>query len=246
MKNEHEWVPSKFVYHNGKLVASSHPGEVAVGSRLIANTIARFYHTHLSDHCRGKLIDLGCGKAPLYEAYKDLVESAICVDWPNASHGKDYLDFECDLTQELPFQDQEFDTIILSDVLEHIPEPEKLLQEMYRILRNEGKALINVPFFYWLHETPYDYYRYTEFGLRYLAESAGFKVVTLTAMGGFPEVLTDITAKFLQFRPVIGKPLAHLIQAITAGLIKTKLGQTLSARTGKVFPLGYFMVVEKV
>jgi len=240
------WVPSKYTYRNGTLTASRNPGEVSIGSRLIADITASFYHIYLKEHCKGKLIDLGCGKAPLYSSYIDLVDSAICVDWPNTSHSKDYLDVECDLTQDLPFQAEEFDTIILSDVLEHLPEPKHLWHEMYRILRPQGKALINVPFLYWIHESPYDYYRYTEFGLRHLAESSGFKVLSLEATGGILEVLTDLSAKFLQFRPLIGKPLASFLQSAVAQLLKTRFGKTLSQRTGRGFPLGYFMVVEKI
>ncbi|HRF81361.1 MAG TPA: methyltransferase domain-containing protein, partial [Flavobacteriales bacterium] len=76
-----------------------------------------------------------------------------------------------------------FDTIILSDVLEHIRKPEALVKEMYRILAPGGQVIMNVPFYYGLHEQPFDYYRYTQFALRAITEDAGFAVVELEAIG---------------------------------------------------------------
>ncbi|NES18025.1 MAG: class I SAM-dependent methyltransferase [Symploca sp. SIO3E6] len=245
MKNKKSWEPSKFVYKHGKLVASRNLQEVGVSSRLIANIMASFYGDHIKEHCRGKLVDLGCGKVPLYEACKNLVDEHICVDWPNTLHKNQYLDFECDLTQELPFKDQEFDTIILSDVLEHIPQPEYLWKEMSRILKKDGKILLNVPFYYWLHEAPYDYYRYTEYALRRFAELEGFEVIFLEAVGGMPEVIADMLAKFIHFRPLIGNFLANAIQNITYIFIHSQVGKRISKSTSKRSPLGYFMIVKK-
>jgi SAM-dependent methyltransferase len=68
----------------------------------------------------------------------------VCVDWSNSLHGNDFLDAECDLTKDLPFADASFDSILLSDVLEHIPTPERLWREMARLLKPEGKLLLFV------------------------------------------------------------------------------------------------------
>ena len=148
MRNRDKWRPSKYIYQNGKLIASRDPKEVGVGSRLIVDLIAEIYDNNLRQHARGKLLDLGCGKVPLFSAYKDYVTDNICVDWENTLHKNEYLDSECDLTKTLPFKDGEFDTIILSDVLEHIPQPEHLWKEMSRSLSIGGKIIINVPFYY--------------------------------------------------------------------------------------------------
>ncbi|MBT4485525.1 MAG: class I SAM-dependent methyltransferase [Candidatus Latescibacteria bacterium] len=246
MKNKDKWAPSKFVYKNGKLIASRDPNEVGIGSRLIADLIASFYDVNIKKYVKGKLIDLGCGKVPFYEAYKDYITDNICVDWENTLHNNKYLDFECDLTQNLPFEDGEFDTIILSDVLEHIPVPENLWSEMARILVKHGYILMNVPFYYWLHEAPHDYHRFTEYALRRSAESKGFVIHLLKPAGGTPEILADIFAKHLQLIPIFGKPIALGIQYIVYTFIKTSLGEIISKKTGKHFPLGYFMVAEKV
>lgn len=166
MRNKESWKPSKFIYKKGRLTATKDPAELAIHSRLIADITAKNYEHLLSKYAHGKLLDLGCGKVPLYAAYRDHVEENICVDWENSLHQNEFLDFNCDLTQNLKFNDGEFDTIILSDVLEHIPEPQRLWDEMARILAPDGVIIMNVPFFYFLHELPHDYYRYTEYALR--------------------------------------------------------------------------------
>lgn len=245
MQNKDKWKPSKYVYRKGKMGVSRDLNEVKAGSRLVADLIAVLYDTYIPQYAKGKLIDLGCGKVPLFEAYKNYVTENICVDWENTRHKNEYLDYECDLTKQLPFKDEEFETLILSDVLEHIPQPEKLWQEMYRILAPNGKVILNVPFFYPLHEEPHDYYRYTEYALRRFAEQSDFNILLLQPIGGTPVILADLFAKHLQFVPLIGRRLAVVLQCVTSAFIRTALGEKLSEETGKKYPFAYFMVVEK-
>ena len=245
MQNQDKWKPSKFTYNKGKLTASKDVKEVSIGSRLNVALIADFYHSNLEQHAKGKLLDLGCGKVPLYAAYKAFITDNICVDWANTFHKNEYLDYELDLTKKLPFNDKEFDTIILSDVLEHIPVPELLWQEMTRILTTNGKIIMNVPFYYWLHEQPHDYYRYTEFALRRFADNAGLKLIQLEPVGGAPEIMADIFAKNIVRLPKLGRSFALISQWLALRFVRTKLGKKISAATSKNFPLGYFLVVEK-
>lgn len=245
MQNQQNWRPSKYVFRKGRLVASRDTREVGVASRLVANLVAGLYDVVLKRHAHGRLLDLGCGKVPLYEAYKPYITENICVDWHNTLHKNEYLDFECDLTQALPFADGEFDTIILSDVLEHIPEPENLCKELFRVLAADGKLILNVPFYYWLHERPHDYYRYTEFALRRFVAGSGLTLVQLDRIGGSPEILADILAKHVQFVPVLGHSLASLIQSIVQVFTKTAVGRRVSYKTSEVFPFGYFLIAGK-
>ena len=241
MKNPEIWKPSKYEMVNGQLRGSMDPCELAISSRFIANVVAGFYNRAIPAYCTGKLVDLGCGKAPLYGLYKHYSTNVILADWPQTSHPNECLDYPCDLNQALPFDDNEFDTIILSDVLEHIPEPIQLWQEMYRILSVHGKLLLNTPFYYWLHETPYDYYRYTEYALAYMAQSAGFKVIELDCFGGVPEIILDLLGKKFAMKKSGRTFFLWMIQKLGARL-KDK---TLEKKSRKLFPLGYFMVVEK-
>ena len=245
MRNKEKWKSSKYIYEKGKFIASRDSTEVGTGSRLISSLIANLYEINLRKHATGQLLDLGCGKVPLYRMYRDYVTDNICVDWGNSLHKNEHLDYELDLAKKLPFVDSEFDTIILSDVLEHIPVPENLWKEIARILTPDGKIMMNVPFYYWLHEQPYDYYRYTEFALRRFVETSGLRLVQLDPVGGAPEVMADIFAKNIVRLPKLGRPLALLAQWFTLGLIRTQFGKKLSETTSRSFPLGYFMIAEK-
>jgi SAM-dependent methyltransferase len=245
MKNREKWQPSKYIYKRGKLIASGNRKEVGVGSRLMADLIAEFYGESLGKYAKGKLLDLGCGKVPLFIAYRQYITENICVDWENASYKNEYIDFEYDLTKVLPFIGEEFDTIILSDVLEHIPNPEQLWSEMVRILAVNGMIIMNVPFYYHLYEQPHDYYRYTEFALRRFVENSGLNLVQLKPIGGTPEIVADIFAKQFQFIPLIGNGLEIVIQYITKFFVKTALGRKLSEKTAQTFPFGYFLIAEK-
>ena len=245
MNNRDKWTPSKFVYESGKLIPSRDPDQVGVGSRLMADLIAAVYDRELRRHAKGKLLDLGCGLVPLFLAYKDVIAENVCVDWPNTLHHNAYLDFECDLAQPLPFRGGEFNTIILSDVLEHIPLPAYLWEEMSRVLAVNGKILLNVPFYYWLHETPHDYYRYTEFSLRRFVGESGLRLLQIEALGGAPEIICDIFAKTVMTTPRIGPPAAMFAQWLTEAFIRTKAGKRMSERTRELFPFGYFLVAVK-
>ncbi len=239
------WAPSKYIYRRSALAASRDCTEVSPGSRLVTDITAGYYDKNLKTYAVGRLLDLGCGKVPLYAAYKEYVSENTCVDWGSTLHKNEHLDFECDLTKPLPFKEAEYNTVILSDVLEHIPQPELLMSEISRVLSSGGVLFLNVPFFYWLHEEPHDFYRYTEFALRNLAESSGFDVISLSPTGGVPEILTDIYSKSILRIPLIGKCLAISAQWLTSLFIQTKFGRKVSKTTSARFPLGYFMIAKK-
>jgi SAM-dependent methyltransferase len=245
MKNQHLWRPSKFVVKKGRLVGSRNPKEIGLSSRLFADIVADLYATHLPDHCTGHLLDLGCGKVPLYGTYKDCITNATCVDWGSTPHKSNYLDYEFDLTQPLPLPDNQFDTILLSDVLEHIPNPEALWKEITRLLKPGGKFLMDVPFYYQIHEAPYDYYRYTEFALRRFAAVSSMKIILLQPIGGVPEIVADLVAKNVKKLPLMGKYLCIGMQYGCQHFVKTWLGAKCSQKTAKKFPLGYFLVAQK-
>jgi SAM-dependent methyltransferase len=68
----------------------------------------------------------------------------------------------------IPFKDDSFDTVFSIAVLEHVPEPNKVIEEMIRTLKPGGYMYAEVPFIYFFHGYPNDYQRYTQEGIRYL------------------------------------------------------------------------------
>lgn len=236
MKMSNDWQPSKYVIgKNGQLIASRDKREVFPASRFIADLTAAWYDENLKKFAHGKLLDLGCGKAPLYGTYFQYVDDVVLADWENSPFTNVHVDVRCDISKKLPFQDSSFDTVILSDVLEHIPDPRNPLREVARILRPDGNVLINVPFIHRLHETPYDYNRYTEYMLKLLAEDAGLSIIKLEALGGGYAVLIDLLSRLWRNHEVI----VMALQSVMSRLLSRKL----EAR--KDIPLAYAMVCRK-
>jgi SAM-dependent methyltransferase len=197
MRSPDSWRPSVFDYRHGRWHTSLDPSKVAVSSRVATEVAAGAYSTAIARHARGQLLDLGCGSVPCYGMYRSLVDSIICVDWAASLHAGTHVDVIADLNKPLPLRDGHWDTVVLTDVLEHIAYPDQLWGEMARVLRPGGTLILGVPFMYWLHEQPHDYFRYTEFRLRRFCEDAGFTVVELTATGDARAVACDMTLKLL-------------------------------------------------
>lgn len=245
MKREDLWTPSKYVRLNGRLRASRDPNIVGIGSRLNVDRLGALFEEHLPTHCCGDLLDLGCGAVPLFGLYRPYAKSVTCVDWEGSLHTNPHIDLCCDLSQPLPLPSSGFDTVILSDVLEHLPNPDLLWDEMQRILRPDGKLILSVPFYYWLHEEPHDYYRYTRHALERYCRLHDFHVLIIVEVGGAPEILADIVAKLsMRFLGRTGRFVAIAVQRISSILDASRRWREFSKRSAGSFPLGYFLVAR--
>ena len=207
MRNVDKWHETKYSIKNGRMYASDDSAELGSGSYLMASLIAEEYSDLIAKYANGSLLDIGCGKVPMYGLYKNHIDNCTCVDWGNSLHGNEYIDIETDISQELPLEDNSFDTIICSDVLEHIWNPEFTLSELKRVCRKGGHIIINTPFSYWMHEVPYDYHRYTPFFYeKYAEQNSDIELIESKCVGGWREVLVDIIGKVIQGRfPLLSK-----------------------------------------
>jgi SAM-dependent methyltransferase len=132
----------------------------------------------------GTVIDLGVGLRP-YEA--DILNTShayVGVDWSNSIHSL-RADIVADLNKPLPIADAVADTVVSFQVLEHLCEPQTMLEEAFRILRPGGVLFLSVPFQWWVHEAPHDYFRYTRYGLEHLLNKAGFSEIEIQEVSGF-------------------------------------------------------------
>lgn len=87
----------------------------------------------------------------------------------------------------MPFESESWDAVILVEVLEHVKEPWKAVEEILRVLKTGGKLVLTSPFIYPIHELEHDYYRYTKHGLRFLLQK--FNEVTITERNNYIEAI---------------------------------------------------------
>jgi len=146
----------------------------------------RLEYNFLSKAIRGGhfnvVLDIGCGRAP----YKKLIsfDRYICLDVEKRSDSIGEI-LLADINKGIPIESETIDLIICTEVLEHLKEPFFALKEMRRILKGGGKLILTVPFLWPLHEEPNDYFRYSEYGLKYLLRAAGFDKIEIKPSNNF-------------------------------------------------------------
>jgi ubiquinone/menaquinone biosynthesis C-methylase UbiE len=153
----------------------------AHGVRKIAGLHIR---DRASRYFSGRMLEIGCGTKTKGMLVGEFVDEHIGLDCEDCQHDRSKIDL-FGSAYAIPVEDDSFDCLMSTAVLEHLEEPQKALCEAFRILRSGGYALYTMPLFWHLHEEPRDFYRYTKHGLRYLFETAGFQIIEITPMSGF-------------------------------------------------------------
>ncbi len=240
MKNIASWKPSKFLISENKLIPS---GNIGRSSKRMAQYIAAFYNAFIPKYCSGKLLDLGCGNVPMYDFYKNFVSEVVCVDWQFSEHSQFHLDLACDLNSRIPLGDQLFETIILSDVIEHLTDIRSLFKEIERLLVPGGKLLINYPFMYSLHETPYDYCRYTHFYIEQICLNNGLQILEKIQFGNSFDVIENLLLKNVK-KIKGGRYAERMLYRFFSFFNRVKLS-SISNNSFTASPFGYGFVITK-
>lgn len=161
------------------------------------------YHLHdtalaaaLQAYARGRLIDIGCGTKPYEGMTKGLVTEHVGLDRAHPFDSNAKVDL-VGTAYQIPVADASFDTAMSTAALEHLSEPEEALRECFRILKGGGKAIYTVPLLWHVHAPPWDYYRFTNFGLRHVFEKAGFDIIEIKALSGFWVTMAQLFIYYL-------------------------------------------------
>jgi len=170
-----------------------------------------------------KILDVGAGQCyyKKYFSHAQYVSQDLCI-------GDKKWDYSCvDIISEIyniPVENESFDYLLCTQVLEHLKYPNQAFKEFSRILRKGGKLFLTVPLTWAEHQKPHDYFRYTQFSLKMLAEEHNFEVESIEKEGGM-----FITNNFMFF-----DQLPYLFY---------NRGLTNTARAFKIFlyPITFFM-----
>lgn len=148
-------------------------------------------------YLNGKMMDLGCGSKP----YKAIihVDEYIGVDFHGEghSHQNEEIDFFYDGIK-IPFENNTFDSILSTEVFEHVFNLPELLSEVNRVMKPDGTLLITCPFIIAEHEAPNDFARYTSFGIKHMLNNAGFEIIKYKKIGTSFEAVMQVFISYLE------------------------------------------------
>lgn len=149
---------------------------ISLQNRAVYDHLAPF----IEEYAHGDVLDYGAGKLAWRDELRRKGSSYFSLDVYDAHPELDLLHPG---GAPYPLSANSYDTIFCSSVLEHSPDPLLLLKDMRRFLRDPGTVILSAPFVYYLHGEPYDYWRFSKYGLEELAERSGFTVVKMEAYG---------------------------------------------------------------
>lgn len=184
----------------------------ALSAKLTRITLDRFVLAHASS---GRALDIGAQNGPYAACFPNRVALDI-----RRGIGVQVLGD----AQALGLADAVFDVVLCTEVLEHLPEPQKALDEMFRVLRPSGTLLLTTRFLFPIHDAPHDYFRFTKYGLRHLlrqfeilelqeeTDSVGTLAVLLQRLGMQAQTLrrTPLRAIWLVAAQIV-RPFSFLI-----------------------------------
>lgn len=133
----------------------------------------------------GRILDFGCGSKPYENLFVNAQQYLGCdIKTSGHRHADSRIDVFYD-GKSLPFADTHFDAVVAFETFEHVFNLAEVLKEINRVTRKSGQLLMSVPFAWGEHEEPYDFARYTSFGITRVLNDAGYEIVEMNKTTSF-------------------------------------------------------------
>jgi ubiquinone/menaquinone biosynthesis C-methylase UbiE len=177
-----------------------HPGLIGlfINHNFLIRTEIRKAIQNNASFLKGQMLDFGCGTKP-YKAFFQNINNYVGVDYK--IEGREEKQKEVDVFYDgknIPFANDYFDSILCTEVLEHVFNIDELLQEFYRVLKKDGVILLTTPFMWEEHEMPYDFARYTTPALIHLYTKNGFCVEKNFKTGNYVKVIAQFNLNYIK------------------------------------------------
>ncbi len=155
----------------------------------LRNLRAKCVFDALKKYCHGSVLDVGGGYFYLYVKENQKINFE---KWTNLEYGGDRLPHINDSRYEstvgdgcaMTFADNSFDTVVNIQVLEHVYEPIKMVQEIQRVLKPNGYAIFLIPQTASQHQIPQHYYNFTRYWIKKVMEKSNLEIVEFKTIGG--------------------------------------------------------------
>lgn len=128
----------------------------------------------------GRVLEAGSGRSPYASMLESSADSVTRLDI-DAVHSPDLVG---DVQAMKAIPDRSFDSVLSTQVIEHVPRPQDAFSEFSRVLRPGGILILTAPHLSMIHDAPYDFFRFTRFGLAELCQASSLEVVELREVGG--------------------------------------------------------------
>ncbi|HTA26939.1 MAG TPA: class I SAM-dependent methyltransferase [Bacteroidia bacterium] len=128
-----------------------------------------------------RVLDIGCGNKPYEGMFQGIAKEYVGCDVVQSDQSR--VDVICEATK-IPLPDSGFDTVFSTQVIEHVEDHQALVKEAFRLLKPGGHFIVSGPMYWHLHEEPYDFFRFTKHGFKYILEKNGFNVMEILSNGG--------------------------------------------------------------
>ncbi|PIW36742.1 MAG: hypothetical protein COW24_03595 [Candidatus Kerfeldbacteria bacterium CG15_BIG_FIL_POST_REV_8_21_14_020_45_12] len=200
----------------------------------------------LKTYAKGVLLDIGAGRQ-VYRSFLPETVTYRSLDFADTEENYEKnraLDIIGD-AQNIPLDDESIDTVLCTEVLEHLPEPQLAAKEIIRLLKPGGYAIVTVPFLGYYHDEPWDYYRFTKHGLQQMLVTESTELISEAGLGGLFVYLGYIRSTIYLGLAVYIPGLFQF--AFYTNIILSKLDILLDKLTGttSLMPVTNIIVVRK-
>lgn len=180
-----------------------------------------------------KILDVGAGTNSIKKLFPRLNVTTLDDSYD--------VDIKCDLTKGMCLPDNQYDVVVLSQTLEHIPDTKFLLAECFRVLKffaqgeeKEGGWIIGaVPFLRPIHQEPRDFVRLTEYGLRFHLSEAGFTEISIKPLGVHQEAYFTLQRLIFEKQPRVLRKLQSILNIFLQPLTEPKFAEGYAFKARK-------------